>query len=81
MKLVDVTCKRPGGLFWTGNPRNKVSLRPGFSLMDWIRLSNSGEDLAGVGGKTLEVTKKELARHNKRKDAWMAVQGQFANIV
>ncbi|XP_037073112.1 cytochrome b5 reductase 4-like [Pollicipes pollicipes] len=32
----------------TGNPRNKVALAPGRSLMDWIRLTNSGADLTGV---------------------------------
>ena len=32
----------------TGNPRNKVALAKGFSLMDWIRLSKSGKDLTGV---------------------------------
>ena len=43
--------------------------------MDWIRLTKSGKDLTGTGGKILKVTKKELARHNKRKDAWMAING------
>ena len=41
-----------------GNPRNKVALRKGFSLMDWIRLSNSGKDLAGMGGKIKQVCPK-----------------------
>lgn len=34
-----------------GNPRNKVALQPGHSLMDWIRLGASGKDLTGVGSK------------------------------
>ncbi|KAJ6645781.1 Cytochrome b5 reductase 4, partial [Pseudolycoriella hygida] len=32
------------------NPRNKCALKPGHSLMDWIRLGTSGCDLAGTGG-------------------------------
>lgn len=63
-----------------GNPRNKVALRPGYSLMDWIRLTKSGQDLTGVGGKLLQVTPSELAKHNKRKDAWMAINGVVYNV-
>lgn len=37
--------------FLPGNPRNKCSLQPGHSLMDWIRLGSSGTDLTGVGSK------------------------------
>lgn len=37
--------------FIPGNPRNKCSLQPGHSLMDWIRLGSSGVDLTGVGSK------------------------------
>lgn len=64
----------------TGNPRNKVALMPGFSLMDWIRLTKSAKDLAGTGGQLLQVTHKELAKHNKRKDAWMAINGIVYNV-
>lgn len=69
----------------TGNPRNKVALAKGFSMMDWIRLTKSGKDLTGVGGpivkgKIREVSKKELAKHRKRKDAWMAINGAVYNV-
>lgn len=59
----------------TGNPRNKTALKPGRSLMDWIRLTNSGADLSGVGNRPRDVTPEELAEHNKRNDAWMAIRG------
>ncbi|ELU14553.1 hypothetical protein CAPTEDRAFT_226969 [Capitella teleta] len=59
----------------TGNPRNKTSLKPGRSLMDWIRLGQSGQDLTGVGGKMQRVTTEELAKHNKLTDAWTAIRG------
>jgi len=63
-----------------GNPRNKVALRPGYSLMDWIRLTKSGKDLAGTGGKILNVSPAELRKHNKRNDAWMALNGKVYNV-
>lgn len=61
----------------TGNPRNKVALKPGFSLMEWIRLTKSGKDLAGTGGRLLEVTAEELRKHKKRGDAWIALNGKL----
>ncbi|CAH0393431.1 unnamed protein product [Bemisia tabaci] len=64
----------------TGNPRNKAALKPGCSLMDWIRLGNSGVDLTGVNGVRRTVSKKELARHNKRNDAWLAIRGKVYNV-
>jgi cytochrome-b5 reductase len=48
--------------------------------MDWIRLTKSGKDLTGTKGKILKVTRKELAKHNKRGDAWMALNGIVYNV-
>ncbi|XP_055537889.1 cytochrome b5 reductase 4 isoform X2 [Wyeomyia smithii] len=64
----------------TGNPRNKSALKPGHSLMDWIRLGNSGLDLAGNGGKARPVSHSELALHNKRDDVWLAIRGKVYNV-
>lgn len=64
----------------TGNPRNKCALQPGHSLMDWIRLGNSGVDLAGNGGQLRPVTRAELAQHNTTKDAWLAIRGMVYNV-
>lgn len=64
----------------TGNPRNKCALKPGHSLMDWIRLGNSGVDLSGTGGRTVSVTKEELVKHNTKNDAWMAIRGVVYNV-
>ena len=61
----------------TGNPGNKVALTPGHSLMDWIRLGKSGRDLTGVGGRRIEVTAEELAKHCSLDDAWTAVKGTY----
>ena len=48
--------------------------------MDWIKLTKSGKDLAGTGGKLLQVTPKELAKHNLRSDCWMALNGIVYNV-
>ncbi|XP_032999238.1 cytochrome b5 reductase 4 isoform X3 [Lacerta agilis] len=60
--------------------RNKVPLKPGRSLMDWIRLTKSGKDLTGLKGRLIEVTEEELAKHNKRTDCWICIRGLVYNI-
>ena len=61
--------------------RNKVTLTPGHSLMDWIRLGKSGKDLTGVGGRKGVVTEEELAKHNTLDDCWMAIGGGSINTL
>lgn len=65
----------------TGGSRNKVSLKPGRSLMDWIRLGNSGKDLQGFGGKYRKVSSEELAKHNSVDDVWMSIRGKDWNLL
>ncbi|KAM8711988.1 hypothetical protein ACLKA7_012496 [Drosophila subpalustris] len=64
----------------TGNPRNKCALKPGYSLMSWVRLCNSGADLSGTAGRVVPVSLSELARHNQVNDAWMAIRGRVFNV-
>src|SRR5688572_21885431 len=52
----------------TGSGRTKVALKPGRSLMDWIKLTSKSEDLAGTGGRLLDVTPEQLAKHNTPED-------------
>ncbi|KAI8792071.1 cytochrome b5 reductase 4, partial [Biomphalaria glabrata] len=59
--------------------RKKVTLAPGHSLMDWIRLGRSG-DLSGVGSNKRIVTPAELALHNTQKDMWMCLRGKVYNV-
>ena len=69
-----------GGGSATGNPRNKCALKPGHSLMDWIRLGSSGVDLAGTNGRHRPISAEELKQHNTRADAWMAIRGKVYNV-
>lgn len=62
----------------TGNPRNKVALKPGFSLVGWIRLTNSGQDL--IGCKKGSISLEELKRHDQIDDCWMAIRGKAYNV-
>ena len=65
----------------TGSGRNKVELQPGHSLMDWIRLTNSGKkDFTCGGAGQRRVTGTELAKHDRPDDAWTAIQGNVFNI-
>ncbi|KAG5892808.1 hypothetical protein JTB14_007310 [Gonioctena quinquepunctata] len=66
----------------TGNPRNKCALKPGHSLMDWIRLGASGKDLTGVGSQAgrLSVTRHELSQHITIDDIWLAIRGRVYNV-
>ena len=43
--------------------------------MDWIRLTNSGVDLAGQ--KVSAIGLEELAKHNRKDDAWIAIRGTW----
>ncbi|XP_034553928.1 cytochrome b5 reductase 4 [Notolabrus celidotus] len=60
--------------------RNKVALKPGHSLMDWIRFAKSGKDLTGLRGRLIEVTQEELLKHNTREDCWTCIRGMVYNV-
>uniref|UniRef100_A0A8C7LKV1 Cytochrome b5 reductase 4 n=1 Tax=Oncorhynchus mykiss TaxID=8022 RepID=A0A8C7LKV1_ONCMY len=60
--------------------RNKVALKPGHSLMDWIRVAKSGRDLTGLRGRLIDVTEEELQKHNTRDDCWTCIRGMVYNV-
>ncbi|XP_038655208.1 cytochrome b5 reductase 4 isoform X3 [Scyliorhinus canicula] len=60
--------------------RNKVQLKPGRSLMDWIRLTKSAKDMTGLRGRLITVTEEELAKHNEKTDCWMCIRGMVYNV-
>lgn len=64
----------------TGSGRTKVALKPGRSLMDWIKLTAKAKDLAGTGGKLLDVTPEMLSQHNKPDDCWICIKGRVYNV-
>jgi len=64
----------------TGSLRNKVALKPGHSLMGWIRLASTANNLSGTNGKIIEVTPDELAKHDKEEDCWVALKGNVYNV-
>ena len=61
---------------------NRVSLRPGRSLVDWMRLGKTGKDLTGLSGQHVStVSLTELEQHNKPDDCWMALGGKCCLLV
>ncbi|KAM3872752.1 cytochrome b5 reductase 4 [Diretmus argenteus] len=60
--------------------RNKVALKPGHSLMDWVRFAKSGRDLTGLRGRLIQVTEDELKKHNTRDDCWTCIRGMVYNV-
>lgn len=64
----------------TGSGRTKVALKPGHSLMDWIKLTASAPNLSGTNGQILIVDEKELAKHNIEEDCWLCLNGKVYNV-
>ncbi|KAK9380435.1 uncharacterized protein V2V93DRAFT_370668 [Kockiozyma suomiensis] len=62
--------------------REKVSLEPGFSQLDWASLKNSGKDLSGrpPGVPPVRITVEELKKHSTLEDAWTALGGKVYNL-
>ena len=60
--------------------RKKVVLKPGYSLVNWIKLGNSQKDLTGTGGKLLQVTAEELRKHRRLDNCWTCIRGRVYNL-
>jgi len=51
--------------------------------MDWIRLTNSGADLTGLGKGTRprkNIPLSEIAQHNTVQDGWTVLRGKVYNL-
>jgi cytochrome b involved in lipid metabolism len=57
----------------TGKARAKVALRPGFHLMDWMRLPLRPH-------RPRQITVSELGEHKTKFDCWTALNGKVYNI-
>lgn len=64
-----------------GKAREKVAVKPGFHLMDWMRLTRTSNNLNTLnGGRPRPISRKELAQHNSEFDCWTAYNGKVYNI-
>lgn len=85
-KLTTLTVKKPTTSFLslggnaTGSGRNKVALRPGFSLVGWVKYASNNENLSGITGPRIDVTLDELKKHDQPDDCWMAIRGKVYNV-
>jgi cytochrome b involved in lipid metabolism len=59
-----------------GKVREKVALKPGFHLTDWMRLQQSMTKPT----PSPNISPSELAKHNSEYDMWTAYQGKVYNI-
>lgn len=63
-------------------PRAKVPLERGFTQMDWLKLTRSEPDLAGLKGGTSKklIPMEEVKLHQSQGDAWTVLRGRVYNI-
>lgn len=62
--------------------RAKVPLERGFTQVDWLRLTRTETDIAGLKGATNRrlITKAEVKQHRSEDDAWTILKGRVYNI-
>lgn len=62
-------------------PPGKVPLEKGYSQMEWMRLTKTHSDLAGLDGKPLRrgISMKEVRQHKSRDDCWLVYAGKVYN--
>uniref|UniRef100_T1K3M1 Cytochrome b5 heme-binding domain-containing protein n=1 Tax=Tetranychus urticae TaxID=32264 RepID=T1K3M1_TETUR len=64
----------------SGRSSKRVVLKPGHSLMDWIKLTSQNKDLSGTFGSMPEVTVEELEKHDNYKDCWICLDRKVYNV-
>ncbi|CAG2163545.1 unnamed protein product [Oppiella nova] len=79
--LTDISGAEPtAGGNATGSGRTRVALKPGHSLMDWLKLCAKSPDLSGTGGQVTPVSVDELQKHNTVDDCWISIRGKVYNV-
>eukprot|EP00250_Pteridium_aquilinum_P034367 c7492_g1_i1 orf=276-1010(-) len=63
-------------------PRAKIPLERGFTQVDWLKVTRTQPDLAGLKGGTNRrlITKAEVKQHRSEDDAWTVLKGRVYNI-
>lgn len=77
--LSGLTLPAGGGLLSSLPSRRKVPFEKGYSQMDWVRLTQTHPDLAGLGpGGRLrrDITLEEVAAHASEDDCWTVLRGK-----
>ncbi|XP_073029010.1 cytochrome b5 domain-containing protein RLF [Primulina eburnea] len=63
-------------------PRKKVPYEIGYSPLDWLKLSRTHPDLAGLNGQSNRrlITMDEVKQHKSEGSMWTALKGRVYNI-
>lgn len=63
-------------------PRAKVPFEKGYSQMDWLKLTRTHPDLAGLKGQSHKrlITMNEVKEHQKEGSMWTVLKGRVYNI-
>ncbi|MBA0592316.1 hypothetical protein Gorai_009299 [Gossypium raimondii] len=63
-------------------PRTKVPFEKGYSQMDWLKLTQTHPDLAGLKGQSNRrlVSMSEVKQNQKEGSMWTVLKGRVYNI-
>ncbi|XP_059437723.1 cytochrome b5 domain-containing protein RLF [Corylus avellana] len=63
-------------------PRAKVPFEKGYSQMDWLKLTRTHPDLAGLKGQSNKrlISMNEVKQHQKEGSMWTVLKGRVYNI-
>ncbi|KAF3437932.1 hypothetical protein FNV43_RR20688 [Rhamnella rubrinervis] len=63
-------------------PRAKVPFEKGYSQMDWLKLTRTHPDLAGLNGQSNKrlISLSEVKQHQKEGSMWTVLKGRVYNL-